>query len=128
MGILQKYFYAKKLYLFAGIAMLSASLVFLKFIYASSLFKPESGGGVTTLLGSFLDSGTNILLLVGAAVLYGFAKEVNDITTLSYILNNADPSEYSNIISKNNIFSGGGSLLGLVASGFILALNPTVAV
>ncbi len=63
-----------------------------------------------------------------AAVLYGFAKEVNDITTLSYILNNADPSEYSNIISRNNIFAGGGSLLGLVASGFVLALNPTVAV
>lgn len=75
-----------------------------------------------------MDSGTNILLLVLAAVLYGFAKEVNDITTLSYILNNADPSEYSNIISRNNIFSGGGSLFGLVASGFVLALNPTAAV
>jgi MFS family permease len=127
-GILQRYFYAKRLYLFAGFAMLGASLVFLKFIYASSLFQPTSGGSITTALGSLLDSGTNILLIILAATLYGFAKEVNDITTLSYILNNADPSEYSNIISKNNIFVGGGSLVGLVASGFILAFNPTVAV
>jgi hypothetical protein len=47
----------------------------------------------------------NLVLLAVAAVLYGFAKEVNDITTLSYILNNADPSEYSSIISRNNIFA-----------------------
>ncbi len=52
----------------------------------------------------------NILLLILAATLYGFAKEVNDITTLSYILNNADPSEYSSIISKNNIFAGAGMM------------------
>lgn len=42
-GILQKYFYAKRLYLFSGAAMLVASTIFLKFIYASSLFKPDSG-------------------------------------------------------------------------------------
>lgn len=127
-GILQRYFYAKRLYLFAASAMFGAGLIFLKFIYVSSLFKPESGGSITTHLGAFLDSGTNVVLLLVASCLYGFAKEVNDITTLSYILNNADPSEYSNIISRNNIFAGAGSLVGLVSSGFILALNPTVAV
>ncbi len=63
-----------------------------------------------------------------AACLYGFTKEVNDLTTLSYILNNSDPSEYGSIISKNNIFTGAGSLFGLLASGFILTLNPTAAI
>lgn len=53
---------------------------------------------------------------------------MNDLTTLNYILNNADPSEYSSIISKNNIYSGGGSLCGLLASGFILSFNPTAAI
>lgn len=100
--------------------MFAAGLVFLKYIYAASVFTPSSGGGVTTLLGHFLDSTTNIILLFVAAGLYGFTKELNDLTTLSYILNNSDPSEYSSIISKNNIYTGGGSLLGLLASGFIL--------
>lgn len=69
-----------------------------------------------------------MLLLAVAAGLYGFTKEVNDLTTLTYILNNSDPSEYSSIISKNNIFAGGGSLMGLLASGFILSFSPTAAI
>ncbi len=75
-----------------------------------------------------MDSGSNLLLLAVAAGLYGFTKEVNDLTTLTYILNNSDPSEYSSIISKNNIFAGGGSLMGLLASGFILSFSPTAAI
>ena len=75
-----------------------------------------------------MDSGVNIVLLVAASFCYGFTKEINDITTYSYIMNNADPSEYSTIISRNNIWNGGGCMVGLVVSGFILALNPTIAV
>jgi len=70
----------------------------------------------------------NIVLLLAASFCYGFTKEVNDITTYSYIMNNADPSEYSAIISRNGIWTGGGCMGGLVLSGFILALNPTIAV
>lgn len=126
---LQRYFSAKQLFTFSGLSMLTAGVIFMKFIYASSLFSGGGGEGkVVSLLEMFLDSGTNLLLLVVASGLYGIAKEINDLTTLSYILNNADPSEYGTIISKNNIFAGGGSLLGLVSSGFILAINPTVAV
>ena len=55
-GILQRYFYAKRLYLISGVAMLAASLVFLKFIYASSVFSPDSGNAIATYLGIFLDS------------------------------------------------------------------------
>jgi hypothetical protein len=80
------------------------------------------------LLAQFLDSTSNLLLLAVAACLYGFTKEVNDLTTLNYILNNSDPSEYSSIISKNNIYAGAGSLFGLLSSGFILSFSPTAAI
>ena len=127
-GVLQRYFAPKKLYLFGVFSQLAAGLIFLKFIYISSLFTISSGGEITSVLGHFLDSFSNILLLFAAAGMYGFTKEINDITTISYILNNADPSEYSSIMSRNNIFGGVGSLLGLLVSGFVLALNPTIAV
>ncbi len=127
-GILQRYFIPKRLYLFGVFSQLAAGLIFLKFIYASSFFTPSAGVGITTLLGHFLDNFSNIVLLFAAAGMYGFTKEINDITTISYILNNADPSEYSSIMSNNNIFMGIGSLLGLLVSGFVLALNPTAAV
>lgn len=43
-------------------------------------------------------------------------------------MNNADPSEYAEVLSKNNIFSGLGCLAGLVASGVVLAFNSFMAV
>jgi hypothetical protein len=49
-SILGKYFAPKKLFLFAALSMLGAGLIFLKFIYAASLFTPDSGNGITTLL------------------------------------------------------------------------------
>jgi predicted MFS family arabinose efflux permease len=52
---------------------------------------------------------------------YGFTKEVNDITTITYVLNNAHPKQYKSIFAKNNIFFGLGSFLGLFVSGIILS-------
>ncbi len=127
-SILSKFFTPKKLYLFAATSMLASGFIFLKFIYAASLFDPQGSSGITTLLAQFLDSTSNLLLLAVAACLYGFTKEVNDLTTLNYILNNSDPSEYSSIISKNNIYAGAGSLFGLLSSGFILSFSPTAAI
>ena len=127
-GILVKFFGEKKLTIAGTFSQLIAGIIFLKFIYFSAIFTPESGSHVTTLLGSFMDSGMNIVLLITASFCYGFTKEINDITTYSYIMNNADPSEYSSIISRNNIWSGAGMMIGLGVSGFILALNPTIAI
>ncbi len=127
-SILGRYFTPKRLYFVGAFSMLGAGLIFLKFIYASSIFTPSGVSGLTTLLGHFLDSTANLALLILAACMYGFTKEVNDLTTLSYILNNSDPSEYSTIISRNNIFSGAGSLIGLLASGFVLTFSPTTAI
>jgi len=86
--------------------MLVVSLIFLYFIFSSS----DSGGSSTSLLSTdmfkqFFSSGFNILLLLISVILYGIIKELSDVTSLSYIMNNADPSEYSELLSKNNIFS-----------------------
>ncbi len=108
--------------------MLLAGGIFFKLIHYSTLYSGDGGSGFDTILGFFLGNGLNLLLLVAAACLYGFTKEVNDLTTLSYILNTSDPSEYGTVISRNNIFTGAGALLGLVASGFILTLSPTIAI
>ncbi len=62
-SILGRYFAPKKLFLFASLSMLGAGLIFLKFIYASSFFTPSSAGEITTFLGQFIDSSSNILLL-----------------------------------------------------------------
>ena len=76
----------------------------------------------------FMSSGFNLLLLFVSVALYGIIKELSDVTSLSYIMNNADPSEYADLLSRNNIFSGLGALTGLVLSGVILSFNILIAV
>jgi hypothetical protein len=66
-SILGKYFPPKRLYMFATVSMLAAALIFLKFIYAASLFEPSDAGRITTMLGQFLDNGANLALLALAA-------------------------------------------------------------
>jgi hypothetical protein len=48
------------------------------------------------------------MVIVG--IIYGTVKEIYDITTLSYLLNHSDPSEYDTALSKNNIAMGIGSI------------------
>lgn len=63
-----------------------------------------------------------------SVVFYWIIKELSDVTSLSYIMNNADPSEYSELLSKNNIFSWLWALVWLISSWVILAFNPFMAV
>ena len=128
-GVLQRYFSAKKLYVIGAVSQLVAAGIFLNFIFGFLQFsKTASGGKITEFLTAFLASGSNVFFLILASLCYGLTKELNDITTLSYILNNADPSEYSEIMSKNNIWGGAGMFLGLLSAGVVLALNQTLAV
>lgn len=76
----------------------------------------------------FFGSAFSFLGLLIAALCYGVAKEIIEITNLSYILSNAHPSDYAEVMARNHIFSGVGSLVGLLASGTILSLNPAFAV
>lgn len=86
--------------------MFIVSLIFLYFIFFSGSDASLSGSILSTdMLKKFFSSGINILLLLVSVILYGIIKELSDVTSLSYIMNNADPSEYSELLSKNNIFS-----------------------
>lgn len=106
-GVLQKYLPAKKLFIFSAGLMLSASFIFLYFIFFSTSSYSVSGTLLppTELMKQFLSSGLNVILLFVSVTLYGIIKELSDVTSLSYIMNNADPSEYADLFSRNNIFS-----------------------
>ncbi len=58
-----------------------------------------------------------------AAICYGFAKEINEVTTFGYMLTNASPDQYGVVISRANITFGVGSVIGMVLSGFVLMLG-----
>lgn len=132
-GILQRYYSTKKLFIIAAISQLIAVGIFLGFIYnfsslldeASKFVIPE---GFSSILGWFFSSGINLILIIIASICYGLAKEINDISTFGYILSHASPSEYGKILARNNITYGLGSLVGLVLSGIVLSFQPTLAV
>ncbi|MDD4530778.1 MAG: MFS transporter [Candidatus Gracilibacteria bacterium] len=122
-GVLQKYFKAKILLLISCSFMFCVGLIFFYFLSVSSDSSGGSSGDISMLFNMFISNPINVLLLIISTILYGFIQELNSVTILSYILNNADPSEYSNIMSRNNIFGGVGCLIGLVASGIIFSLS-----
>ncbi|MCD5380840.1 hypothetical protein LR004_02835, partial [Candidatus Gracilibacteria bacterium] len=134
-SILQSYFKSKTLLWFGAIAQIMAMVIFANFIFGTTNFIAGEVAGTLDsieLIGAtahfFLGDVTNWLLLLGAAVCYGFNREINDITFLSYILSEANPSQYKKIIAQKNLFFGIGSLFGLVLSGVILSYSPKLIV
>ncbi|MFA6090459.1 MAG: MFS transporter [Candidatus Gracilibacteria bacterium] len=123
-GVLQKYILPKKLFIISAVLMLVVSLIFLYFIFGSSISLTNGD----SLIARFFSSSLNIILLLVSVCLYGIIKEMSDVTSLSYIMNNADPSEYADLLSRNNIFSGVGALVGLILSGVILSFSVLTAV
>ena len=123
--IFQYYFKPKTLYMFGIISQIISMLIFGNFIFSVTGY--ISSGIIETvwvfesILSFFLTDAMNVILLVIAAMCYWFTKEVNDITTITYVLNNAQPSQYKSIFAKNNLFFGLGSFLWLLVSGIILA-------
>ena len=120
-GILQRHFTARKLFLFGGISQLLAGLIFLKLIFATTL-NPDSiplvGSAIADTLPAgeqifnnlfdfFINDIGNIALLIVASCFYGFTKEVNDVTSYAYIMNSVDPNNYASVLSKMNIYFGG---------------------
>ncbi|MDA9129362.1 MFS transporter [Candidatus Gracilibacteria bacterium] len=131
-GILQYYFKAKKLFLFGVFSQLIAILIFGNFIFSVTDFLAapvvNNSGILQGILNFFLSDGINMLLLLVAAACYGFTKEINEITTISYVLSNATPNQYKSIIARNNIFFGIGSFLGLLIAGVILTFSPKLVI
>jgi|GEM_PF-1328859 len=60
---------------------------------------------VDGILGFFLGNVLNIILLLVAAICYGVTQELNSVTSLSYVMSNVEPSKYSEILARSNIFS-----------------------
>ncbi len=128
--VLQKYFDPKKIFLFWAYLMFFVSLIFLYFIYQadsvslSDISLDLSLETIKILMWSFF----NIFLLLISVSLYWIIKEIWEVTSYSYMMNNSDPSEYSMLFSKRNIYYWIWSLVWLIVSGIILALNILLAI
>lgn len=130
--ILQYYLKSKTLYLLWAISQLIALLIFANFIFKVTDFLAmpvvENAWVLQSVVSFFMFDIVNILLLLVASFCYGFTKEINDITTISYILNNANPSQYKTIIASDNLFIGIWSFLWLILSWFILSFSPKLII
>jgi hypothetical protein len=132
-GILQRYYSTKKLFIIGAISQLVAVAIFFNFIYGVFSVAWDVGKMITPewfswVISWFFSSALNWVLIIVASICYGLTKEINDISTFGYILSHAHPSEYGKILARNNITYGLGSLVWLVISGFILSTNPTLAI
>ncbi len=127
--IIQNYFKSKTLYIIASISQLVAMLIFTFLILQVSIEIAKTtwlsdNSYVWLLFWNWL----NILLLLIASFCYWLTKELQDVTTLSYILNNANPSQYNSILSKNNIAMWIWSLIWLVLSWIVLTYKPILII
>lgn len=130
--ILQYYLKSKTLYLIWAISQMIALLIFANFIFEATDFLAQSVVDnvwvFDSVLNFFLFDVVNILLLIIASFCYGLTKELNDITTISYILNNANPSQYKEIIAQDNLFIGIWSFAWLIVSWLILTFTPKLII
>lgn len=130
--IIQNYFKAKTLYIIASISQLIAILIFANFIFQVTDFITASVTQNTwivwTALNFFLWNGLNIILLLIASFCYWITRELQDVTTISYVLNNSNPSQYANILARNNIAMWIWSLFWLILSWVILTFSPKLIV
>jgi MFS family permease len=132
-GILQRYYSTKKLFIVWAVSQMIAVGIFFNFIYDVFSLVEATGetiipDGFSSVWWWFFGNALNWVLILIASFCYGLTKEINDISTFGYILSHAHPSEYGKILARNNITYGLGSLTGLILSGFILSVNPTFAV
>ncbi|NDK08960.1 hypothetical protein EOM39_07025 [Candidatus Gracilibacteria bacterium] len=127
-GIIQKYFKPKTLFIMSFISQITAMLIFAYFIFQVGGFiannSPESMGFLSIIIKFFLEQGMNLILLLVASFCYGLTKELQEVTYFSYILNNSSHNQISSLLAKKNLFGGIGAFVGLLISGLILKLPP----
>lgn len=130
--VLQKYFKAKTLFVFACICIIICSLILLKFVIFTNQFSLDSENWILNfvwwIFEFFLNDITNLILLLIVWFLYWIIKEIFDVTSLSYIMNNSDPSEYASLFSKNWIFFWIWALVWLISAWVILSLDHVLAI
>lgn len=133
--ILQYHFKYKTLLIASVISQIVAMAIFANFIFWATDFLSESLIGewnnnwiITGVLSFFLTSWLNLFLLLFASICYWFARESQDITLLSYVLRNANPSQYKIIVAQKNLFFGIGLFMWLILSWIILSFAPKVII
>lgn len=123
LGTIQRHVPSKTMLGVANGCMIFAAILFLYLLRSSDGLAFSLSGSIIENTQNFLTTGTNFLLLLAVGILYGTIKEIYDITTISYLLNHSDPSEYDRALSKNNIAMGIGSVSGIILSIGILSLR-----
>ena len=133
--VIQKYCKPKKILIFWNSLMVISILIFVKFIYFSSLPDLVPGfleNNITSVsfsnIAIFLDSWINCFLILLSAVFYWIIKESFDVTLYSYVLNNSDPSEYAENLSKYNISFWLWAIVWVVLSWVILWFSIEIAI
>ena len=137
--ILQSYFKSKTLFIFSCIFQIIVFLIFSNFIFEVTNFLWWSVNDMVngyisdewnakSVLTFFLVDGVNLLLLLLAAVFYWVIKELQEVTTISYILNNATPSQYASLFAKKNISVWIWSFMWLLLAWIILTFNPKLII
>lgn len=130
--IIQNYFKAKTLYTIAAISQIIAILIFANFIFQVTDFLAESISDNVWVLKStlsfFLWNWLNIFLMIIASFCYWLTKELQDITIISYILNNSSPNQYAATFAKTNIAWWLWALFWLLVSWVILSFAPTMII
>lgn len=127
--IIQKYFKPKTIFIASFILQILTMLIFVYFTlwvwkYIEKTLIPDGMWIISDWLALFLWDWINILLLIIATLFYGVSKEMQEVTLVSYILNNANHSQYIGLIAKKNLWTWIWAFVWLVLSWFILMLSP----
>ena len=127
--IIQKYYKPRTLFIISYISQILAMLIFINFTlqitdFIKEVVVPEDMWIITITLEFFLWNWLNLLLLLIASFCYWLTKELQEVTMISYILNNANHNQYIGLIANKNISTWIWAFLWLLLSWYILTLNP----
>lgn len=122
-GTIQRHIPSKTMFAVGNGCMIVAAIVFLYLIRTSDGLDFSLNGWIFEITRTFLSTGMNMILLLLAGILYGSVKEIYEITSIAYLLNHSDASEYDSALSKNSIHMGIGSVFGVLLSILILSLR-----
>lgn len=130
--VLQNYIKSKTLFIVACLSQLIAMLIFANFIRSVTNFIAESLTTdvwiIDSVLSFFLKDGLNLFLLLIASICYWLTKELQEVTIISYILNNSSPNDYPRLFSRKNLAMWIGAFLWLFFSWIILTFSPKLII
>jgi hypothetical protein len=122
-GTIQRHIPSKTMFGVGNACMIAAAIVFLYLIRTTDGLDFSLDGWIVEVTRTFLSTGINMVLLLLAGMLYGSVKEIYEITSIAYLLNHSDSSEYDSALSRNNISMGIGSVFGVLLSIIILSFR-----